>query len=141
MQPLVASLLRTLDLNPPRLLYMNIMQSLQLVIVFQYREIKIMNIHTQILYVAEYIHLYYTVPSSRHSRTRCTTKWTMLVKKLEGGNTYSILHKVTQMSPSSRSISSCVNFVEYRPLNNADISTRGLIMLLGTNSRNAIGRS
>jgi len=35
---------------------------------------------TEFYLSAEYIHLYYTGPPSLHSRTRCTTKWTMLVK-------------------------------------------------------------
>jgi len=42
---------------------------------------------------AGYIHLYCTGPPSLHSRTRCTTKWTMLVKD-PGGNTCSSLHNV-----------------------------------------------
>jgi len=57
------------------------------------------------------------------------------------GNTCSILHKVTQMSPFSRSMSSCVKFVEHMPLKNANISTRGLTTLSSSDRRNAIGRS
>jgi hypothetical protein len=55
---------------------------------------------------AGYIHLYCTGPPSLHSRTRCTTKWTMLVKN-PGRNTCFSLHKVIQTSPYSQSISSC----------------------------------
>jgi hypothetical protein len=88
----------------------------------------------------EYIHLYCTGSPSLHSRTRCTTKWTMLVKN-PGENTYSSLHKVIQTSPCSQSISSCVSLVEHMPLKNADISTRGLTTLSGSDWCNAIGRS
>jgi hypothetical protein len=89
---------------------------------------------------AGYIHLYCTGSPSLHSRTRCTTKWTMLVKYL-GENTCSSLQKVIQTSPCSRSISSCVSLIEHMPLKNADISTRGLTTLSGSDCRNAIGRS
>jgi hypothetical protein len=57
------------------------------------------------------------------------------------GNTCSSLHKMTQMSPSSRSISSSVKLVEHMPLKNVDISTSGLTTLSGSDPRNAIGRS
>jgi len=89
---------------------------------------------------AGYIHLYCTGLRSLHSRTRCTTKWTMLVKN-HRGNTCSSLHKVIQMSPCGRSISSCVSLVEHMPLKNADISTRGLTTLSGSDWRNAICKS
>jgi hypothetical protein len=87
-----------------------------------------------------YIHLYCTGPPSLHSHTRCTTKWTMLVKN-PGENTCSYLHKVIQKSLCSRSISSCVSLVEHMPLKNADISTRDLTTLSGSDWSNAIGRS
>jgi hypothetical protein len=62
----------------------------------------------------------------------------MLVKNPRE-NTSSSLHKVIQTSPCNRSISSCVNLVEHMPLKNANISTKGLTTLSGSDWRNAIG--
>jgi len=61
--------------------------------------------------------------------------------KKTGGNTCSIFNKVTQTSPSSQYMCSWVKFVEHRPLKNADISTRGLTTLSGSDQGNAIGRT
>jgi hypothetical protein len=96
----------------------------------QYIYIYIYILLTEFYLSAGYIHLYCTGPPSLHSRTRCTTKWTMLVKNPRG-NTCSSLHNVIQTSPCSRSISSCVSLVEHMPLKNAEISTRGLTTLSG----------
>jgi hypothetical protein len=113
-------------------------------IVFQYyREIKIMNNPTQILSL-RWIHPPILYRSSESAfMNKMHDQVNHACKKIEGGggNTCSILHNVTQTSLSSRSISSCVKFVEHSPLKNADISTRGLTMLSVSVLRNAIGRS
>jgi hypothetical protein len=142
MHPSGAALLRTLDLKFPKLLVYTHTRHLncrQLGLPLN-QKIYIYTYYAELYLFAGYIHLYCTGPPSLHSRTRCTTKWTMLVKN-PGGNICSSLHKVIQTSPCSRSISSCDSLVEHMPLKNAEISTRGLTTLSGNDLRNAIGRS